>query len=123
MSAEVTMEIPTYPDGHPLSIGDRIRMADGSLVLVRALVFTDGGNFVSAHRITKDTPGMVPVDSVVESPDTDDQESLEADALLSVNDYLKKRAIPLDGKSTTERAQAKSMDLLARQRRIDAMGR
>ena len=111
------IKAPTTSTGDPVGVGARIRLEDGSLMLVAALALTEDGWYASSSPIKDDDKRWRRLPEVVGSPDEDTLEDIERDKGLPVGEYLRKRAIPTDGMSGEERRLAVVNDLLERTRR------
>lgn len=108
-------KFPTFEDGTRLSLGDKIRLEDGSLMRVETVAFSEDGTYVSGSPISPDERRFVRVDATVSSPSDDTLEAIQADALLSPNDYCRKRALDTSSLGKGSRQPLMTKDLLERQ--------
>lgn len=110
-------------EGEPVLPGDRVRLPDGSLMLVRTLALTPRGAYVSADDVSDGgKPAFVEADGLGPAG-YDTQESLDEDALLPVAVYIKKRALDVDpAAGKDEKLVAMTRDIMARQRAVMAGG-
>lgn len=108
-------------EGEPVLPGDRVRLQDGSLMLVKTLALTADGAYVSADDVSDSgKPVFVEADGLGPAG-FDTQEDLDADALLPVTTYVKKRALDIDPAATKdEKLIAMTRDIMARQRAVMA---
>lgn len=107
--------IPAFSDGTPLSLGDRVRLDDGSIVRVRAVVLGEAGALVSGAAVEAGKLGLVAVGKTVASADVDSAEALDADCELSPNEYCHRRALDVAGDRPSDRMRAMVADIRARQ--------
>lgn len=110
---------PTLEDGQQVAPGARVRLADGSLMLVRTIALTEAGTFVAAEDVAGTAkPVFIPAEGL-STASYDTQEDLDADAVLPVAAYIKKRALDVDpGASRDEKLAAMTRDVMARQRAV-----
>lgn len=113
-----TTEIPVFASGEQVAVGSRIRLADGRLVRVRALILTEEGCLVSSKALAADGKGIFAVDPIVASAEEDSREALDADSELSVSEYIKRRALDVDGLTQAEKISAMISDIRRRERNL-----
>lgn len=107
--------IPRYEGGEEIGAGCRVKLEDGTLVRVEALALTAAGTFVSDVAIGEGERRWRRVGDVVRSPDEDSLEEVAADKALSISEYVRKRALDVEGMGAEERRSAVLDDLLSRQ--------
>ena len=107
--------IPSFADGTPLAIGDRVRVSDGSIIRVRSVVLAEGGALVSGTPIEAGKLGLVSVAQQVSSADEDSAEALDADCELTPNEYCHRRALDVEGDKPADKMRAMVADVRARQ--------
>lgn len=118
MDGSQGVTLPNFTTGDPVEVGSRVRLEDGRLVRVRALIVTEDGFLVSARRLEADDRTLFRVGEIVESPDEDSAEALDEDSTLSVADYIKKRALDADGMSSQEKISLMIDDIRRRERKL-----
>lgn len=111
-------ELPAFGDGKRLGLGDRIRLDDGSLMRVETIALSTGGVYVSASAVSDDERRFVKVGRTVASPSDDSLEAIQADALLTPNEYCRKRALDTTDLGKGSRQPLMTKDLLDRQMAI-----
>lgn len=110
---------PTLENGEQVVPGSRVRLADGSLMLVKTIALSAAGTFVAAEDVAGGAkPAFIPADGLADAG-YDTQEDLDADAVLPVAAYIKKRALDVDPAATRdEKLAAMTRDIMARQRAV-----
>lgn len=103
---------PRFEDGRALGIGDKVKLPDGSLLAVKSIIVSEDGFHVSPVGVDK---RAVAVGEVVSSPRDDDAESIAEDAKLPVREYIKRRALEVEGQKGDELVHAMIADIMARQ--------
>lgn len=111
--------LPILENGQRVLPGERVRLPDGSLMLVRTVALTADGAYVSDSDVAGGARAAFEAADDLGSADYDTQEDLEADAVLPLAVYVKKRALDLPADATREdKLAAMTRDILARQRAI-----
>lgn len=119
-AAETAKGLPVFPDGSPVRPGDKVRLPDGAIVVVRAVAVTGEGAFVSDKPISPDSKLFFPVGAVVGSPDDDSAEALDADMALAPAAYCRRRAIEVTAEQEGGKLMAMIADIRRRQAALDA---
>lgn len=112
------VEIPSFPTGERLEVGDKVRLESGQIIKAEAIVITRTGVVISTRDLAADGKTLFSVGEELGSPDDDSRDALDEDAALGVNEYLRRRAIDCDGMSQSEKYRAMIDDIRQRERRL-----
>lgn len=113
--------LPRYESGEEVTVGGRVKREDGSLMLVRSIVLTDEGAYISDVAPKEGEPHYFLVRGSCLSPDEDSIEEIERDKDLSVKTYIEKRALDVEGLTAEQKRVAVASDLIERTKAV--MGR
>ncbi len=108
-------------NGEAVVPGSKVRLRDGTLMLVRMVALTGHGAYVSADDPAESQRPVLVEAEGLGPADYDTQDDLDADALLPVTTYVKKRALDVDpSASRDDKLAAMTLDIMARQRALIA---
>ena len=103
--------LPVFKDDSPVGVGSRVKVADGSIILVKTIILAEDGVYVSNEEVGK---RAFKVDGPVLGPDDDTDEQILADSRLTPKEYVRRRALELEEGENP--VQAMISDLMRRQK-------